>query len=269
MFNYIHETILNKTGLIQKVDGDKAVVVKRAGKYVLDNIVSSSKYKAEGNEGVAGTATFACVEPEVGYVARLSIFVHARREFVEYALPDYMEFGKPVIVESAAKNADDLKKAIELALNPGNELFEVKVEGTNIVLTVADPYLDFAEVNYEKVKPLEAGAEEVSSLGNVEIKHSIVPFATGEWIRENLRFPSYPNMRYSALFADEAPVAGQVYDMYSFQYKVAKAVPGGLSGVNQVVESLTTHVFYVPASVKDEFERAFGSFENAPAPKQA
>ncbi len=269
MFNYIHETILNKKGLIKKVDADTAVVVKRAGKYVLDKIDSESKYVAKGVEGVAGTATFAFVKPEDGYVARLSIFVHARREFAEYALPDYMEFGKPVIVESAAEDAAGLKKAIELALNPGNELFKVEVEGENIVLTVADPYLDFAEVNYEKVKPLEAGAEEVSSLGAVDIKSSIVPFATGEWIRENLRFPSYPNMRYSALFADEAPVAGQIYDMYSFQYRVAKAVPGGLSGVNQVVESLTTHVFYVPESVKEEFEAAFGTFKSAPAPEQA
>lgn len=259
MFNYIHETILNdKKDLIKKVDNDKAVVVKRAGKYVLDKI--ESKYKAEGNVGVAGTATFAFVKPEDGYVARLSIFVQARREFVEYALPDYMEFGKPVIVESAAEDAEGLKKAIELALNPGNELFEVKVDGANIVLTVADPYLDFSEVNYEKVKPLESGAEEVSSLGDVEFAHSVVPFATGEWIRENLRFPSYPNMRYSALFADEAPVAGAVYNMYSFQYRVAKAVPGGLSGVNQVVESLTTHVFYIVAGsqAENDFLAAFG-----------
>lgn len=266
MFNYIHETILNKAGMIETVDDGKSVVVKRAGKYVLDKI--ESKYVAKGAKGVAGTAKFAFAAPSDGAYARLSIFVHADREFAEYAFPDYAEFGKPVLVESAAKSAEDLKKAIELALNPGNEIFEVKVDGSDITLTVADPYLDFAEVAYEQVKPLEAGAEEVSSLGDVTIVHSVVPFATGEWIRENLRFPSAPNMRYSALFADEAPIAGQIYNMYSFQYRVAKAVPGGLSAVNQVVESLTTHVFYLPADseAETEFKAAFGDFVDAVAP---
>lgn len=257
--------------MIKKVDNDLAVAIKRAGKYVISKVENGAK--AEGYKGTVGSASFAFKAPEAGAVARLSIFVHAQREFVEYAMPDYMEFGKPVIVESAAASAEDLVKAIKLSLNPGNELFDVKVDGANVVLTAANAYLDFAEVNYEQVKPLESGAEEVSSLGDVEVKHSIAPFATGEWIRENLRFPSYPNMRYNALFADEAPIAGQVYNMYSFQYRVAKAAPGGLSGVNQVVESLTTHVFYIPAgsAAETEFVEAFTGvdFEVQDAPTQA
>ena len=64
-------------------------------------------------------------------------------------------------------------------------------------------------------------------------------------------------MRYTPLYADEAPIAGATYTQYSFQYKVEKAAPGGLSGVNQLVSSITTHVFYVHSSAVSAFETAF------------
>ena len=66
-------------------------------------------------------------------------------------------------------------------------------------------------------------------------------------------------MRYTPLYADEAPIEGVTYTQYSLQYKVDKAAPGGLSGVNQLVSSITTHVFYVHPNAVSAFETAFGS----------
>ena len=65
-------------------------------------------------------------------------------------------------------------------------------------------------------------------------------------------------MRYTPLYADEAPIEGVTYTQYSLQYKVEKAAPGGLSGVNQLVSSITTHVFYVHPNAVSKFEEAFG-----------
>ena len=66
-------------------------------------------------------------------------------------------------------------------------------------------------------------------------------------------------MRYTPLYADEAPIEGVTYTQYSLQYEVKKAAPGGLSGVNQLVSSITTHVFYVHPNAVSKFETEFGS----------
>ena len=115
-------------------------------------------------------------------------------------------------------------------------------------------------MNVDVITPQADGADEkIVESAKVTITHSVHEFATATWIRENLRFPSGPNMRYTPLYADEAPIAGETYTQYSLQYKVEKAAPGGLSGVNQLVSSITTHVFYVHPSAVSAFETAFGS----------
>ena len=84
-------------------------------------------------------------------------------------------------------------------------------------------------------------------------------FATAKWIVENLRFPSHPNRRYAPLYADEAPIAGTVYTEYSFEYRVKRSVPGGLSAVGQVADSIVRIVFYVAPAAQSAFEAAFGA----------
>lgn len=88
----------------------------------------------------------------------------------------------------------------------------------------------------------------------VSIKHNVEEFATAKWLVENLRFPSYPNIRYTRLYADESPVAGTVYTQYAFEYVTERNVPGGMSAVGQKTESITGHVIYVPSTLETEFE---------------
>ena len=115
-------------------------------------------------------------------------------------------------------------------------------------------------MNVDVITPQADGTDEkIVKSAEVTITHSVHEFATATWIRENLRFPSGPNMRYTPLYADEAPIAGTTYTQYSLQYEVKKAAPGGLSGVNQLVSSITTHVFYVHPNAVSAFESAFGS----------
>ena len=93
---------------------------------------------------------------------------------------------------------------------------------------------------------------------NLVVTVANVPeFATAKWLVENLRFPSYPNIRYNALYSDETPVRGTIYTQYAFQYIVKHSVPGGLSAVGQHVDSITTHVFYVPSADASTFEGKF------------
>ena len=272
MFNYIHESIINSANNIHKDKDGKRVCIKRVGEYVVANIVGKIM-KTVGNAGVPGKASFDIPEVAAGNLLRITMFISTPKDaFAEFAMPFWQEFGRPFVIETAAKSADAVVDAIRLSLNTGGKYFKVENkhtdspdEGTTpakdtITITLSDSFLDFGELNVDVITPQADGADEkIVKSAEVSITHSVHEFATATWIRENLRFPSGPNMRYTPLYADEAPIAGETYTQYSLQYKVEKAAPGGLSGVNQLVSSITTHVFYVHSSAVSTFETAFGS----------
>lgn len=272
MFNYIHESIINNADNIVKTDGGKRVCIKRVGEYVVANIVDKIM-KTEGRVGVPGSASFDVPTVAEGNLLRITMFISTPKDaFAEFAMPFWQEFGKPFVIETAAKSADAVVDAIRLSLNTGGKYFKVENKHTDspdggttpakdtITITLSDSFLDFGELNVDVITPQADGADEkIVKSAEVAITHSVQEFATATWIRENLRFPSGPNMRYTPLYADEAPIAGETYTQYSLQYKVEKAAPGGLSGVNQLVSSITTHVFYVHPNAVSAFETAFGS----------
>lgn len=274
MFNYIHESIINSANNIVKSKDNTRVCIKRVGEYIVANIVDKIM-KTEGRAGVPGKASFDIPEVAAGNLLRITMFISTPKDaFAEFAMPFWQEFGRPFVIETAAKSADAVVDAIRLSLNTGGKYFKVEnkhIAASNeggkqtpakdtITIKLNDSFLDFGELNVDVITPQADGADEkIVESAKVTITHSIHEFATATWIRENLRFPSGPNMRYTPLYADEAPIAGETYTQYSLQYKVEKAAPGGLSGVNQLVSSITTHVFYVHSSAVSAFETAFGS----------
>ena len=281
MFNYIHESIINNAANIVNKDGK--VCIKRVGEYVVANI-EGKILKTAGHKGEPGSASFDIPDVAAGNLLRITMFISTPKDaFAEFAMPFWQEFGRPFVIETAAKSADAVVDAIKLSLNTGGKYFKVEkspanssgesttpaegatpTEGTTpakgtITITLNDSFLDFSEFNVDVITPQADGADEkIVKSAEVTITHSVDEFATATWIRENLRFPSGPNMRYTPLYADEAPIEGVTYTQYSLQYKVDKAAPGGLSGVNQLVSSITTHVFYVHPNAVSEFETAFG-----------
>ena len=84
----------------------------------------------------------------------------------------------------------------------------------------------------------------------------VEPFATGQWLIENLRFPTYPNIRWAAVGDADRPIPGMVYVQYSFAYDSPRPQFGGLSGVGQKVEAVTRHIYYIPVDLAEEFEQA-------------
>lgn len=84
----------------------------------------------------------------------------------------------------------------------------------------------------------------------------VEPFATGQWLIENYRFPTYPNIRYAAIGEEDRPIPGVVYNEYSFAYESPRPQFGGLSGVGQAMTAVTRHVYFVPASLAEDFESA-------------
>ena len=269
MFNYTKEVIINDPSVIVKGSasnglGEGVVAVKRGGNYVIDNI-EGKIFKTEGSKGTKAKVAITPAALESADVARLTIYLSTPgTEFVEFGSPNWQEFGKPYIIETTAATPEKLVEAIKLALNEDNAHFSVKVNETKVELEAAETWMDFAEVNYDLVTfadcsdcPKETVVSKTAT--NVgEITHGKSEFGTAKWIVENLRFPSRPNLRYTPLYSDEAPVAGTTYTEYSFEYKVKRSVPGGLSAVGQVADSIVRIVFYVAPAAQSAFEAAFG-----------
>ena len=268
MFNYTKEVIINDpativAGTTENGLGEGVVAIKRGGNYKVENI-EGKIYKTVGHTGTKAKAVITPATLGTADVARLTIYLSTPgTEFVEFGSPNWQEFGKPYIVETTAEDATGLAAAIKLALNEDNAHFSVKVNDTKVELEAAETWMDFAEVNYDLVTFADCSdcpKETVESkAANVAITKGKTEFATAKWIVENLRFPSHPNLRYAPLYADEAPVAGTIYTEYSFEYKVKRSVPGGLSAVGQVADSIVRIVFYVAPSAQSTFETAFGA----------
>lgn len=268
MFNYTKEVIINDPAIIiagtsSNGLGEGVVAIKRGGNYKIENI-EGKIYKTAGHTGTKAKAVITPAALGTADVARLTIYLSTPgTEFVEFGSPNWQEFGKPYIVETTAGDAAGLAAAIKLALNEDNAHFSVKVNDTKVELEAAETWMDFAEVNYDLVTFADCSdcAKETveSKAANVVITKGKSEFATAKWIVENLRFPSHPNLRYAPLYADEAPVAGTVYTEYSFEYKVKRSVPGGLSAVGQVADSIVRIVFYVAPGAQSAFETAFGA----------
>ena len=270
MFNYTKEVIINDPSVIiagssENGLGTGVVAIKRGGNYILNNI-EGKIFKTEGSKGTKAKVAITPAALEGADIARLTIYLSTPgTEFVEFGSPNWQEFGKPYIIETTATTPEKLVEAIKLALNEDNAHFSVKVNETKVELEAAETWMDFAEVNYDLVTFADCSdcsketvvSKTATNVG--EITHGKSEFGTAKWIVENLRFPSHPSLRYAPLYADEAPVAGTVYTDYSFEYRVKRSVPGGLSAVGQVADSIVRIVFYVAPGAQSAFETAFGA----------
>lgn len=240
MFQYTKENIINDvTGVFTVENG--ILKVKGFGEYVIKNIVDGTVYKTAGEEGKEAkkTLTFANLAAGKEYVLTFRV-ITPDQYLAEYASPNWQMFGKPIIVGFNYKDVASLVEAIELAIPEGNKYFKVEAgSGTSVVLTATTKYMDFDKVAIE----LE-GEGTTPTVTVQETQKRVAPFATKEWIIENLRFPTYPNIRYAS--ASTMPTAA-LYDEYAFTYKVPRVGLGGLSGVGQAIDAVTRHIFYVPA----------------------
>lgn len=257
---------------------EKGFSIQRFGEYKTRNVLGQKMFKTPGVRGKKSVMTIECdgliaKDAEGVYEAGLYNFTFAikmpNRFYGEYAHPNYMGFFKPVMIgfevsPDLAADGTKLAKVIANDLNlviPANNKFVyVKAEGSKVILTIPDVYGHFGEYRFERYDPTMCD----SCLGeyfsrNVEDKITIVdglePFCTGQWLIENYRFPSYPNVRYAALNEDEYPIAGALYTEYTFTYCANRIGFGGMSGVGQEVSAVTKHVLFVENSLVNDFEK--------------
>lgn len=213
---------------------------------------------------------------------QLALYVKMPNRFYgEFANANWYAFGKPIIIgfevteemaESGAVLAKKLERLFNLAVPESNRFVSVKVDkNTDLVVTVREEYMHFGDIILEKYDPTvcdsclgeykerELVKDEVKE-GHDDVKHNykitpgVEPFGTAEWITENLRFPSYPRVRYKAINGDETPMQGVVYDQISFVYENERKGFGGSDSVGQAITASTIHSFYVPQAYSEQVE---------------
>lgn len=260
MFNYSKEVIVNDASKLfnDKGSGTSATMfgVKRGGNYDLAKIVDKRVYFTPGNKGVCGKWDIDFASKfNGGDSYRIEMFIGAGKQaFIDFALPEWQNFGKPIVIETAGTDAATVVKALALALPNDNPLYRVSETGGTITIELVESWMEPKEFSLYTLDKdgVETKKETIkASTDNVE------EFATGKWLVENHRLPTYPNLRYERLYADESPIAGKVYDQFTFDYRVEKSAIGGLSGVGQVVDAITHHEFYVLDEIKDDFIKLF------------
>lgn len=275
MFDYTKETILNSVTdkNVQAITG--LLRIFRVGEYKVDykstNIADGKVYKAS-TEGTKATATITAVAGNSGSNrGKYRVTVNMKNNSKFYA--DYAtavwKFQKPIYAEftvvgdstdnTAALMATKIANAIKLALPENNKYITVTVDDDDVIITATDATDMFESVVIEKYEPnsvLPSEGQYVVStvVGTIAKTDNKVPFATGDWLIENLRFPSYPNTRYNSINGDEMPVPGQLYTQYSFRYIAERKNLSGIGSVGQRLVSITNHVFYIPSTLEATFE---------------
>jgi hypothetical protein len=275
MFDYTKETILNSVTdkNVQAITG--LLRIFRVGEYKVDykstNIADGKVYKA-GTEGTKATATITAVAGNSGSNGgkyRVTVNMKNNSKFYADYATAVWKFQKPIYAEftvvgdstdnTAALMATKIANAIKLALPENNKYITVTVDGDDVIITATDATDMFESVVIEKYEPnsvLPSEGQYVVStvVGTIAKTDNKVPFATGDWLIENLRFPSYPNTRYNSINGDEKPVPGQLYTQYSFRYIAERKNLSGIGSVGQRLVSITNHVFYIPSTLEATFE---------------
>lgn len=269
MFNYIREIIINKPlADINRSAGNK-IVLERVGEYDKRNV--TKVWVTRGTEGTPGTVTLKGEDlvNAMGDLLETTFSVHLFVKTMDKYLADYANanwgaFGKSIVVEFTASGtktevANAMEKALKMAVSDLDKMFEITNDNAGtLTLTFTEPYLTIGKDNIE-VKMYDKNNELVDVKLTGTVTETVAPFATADWLIENLRFPSYPNVRYAAKNSDEYPVAGRVYDQVSFQYAVERPGLGGLSAVGQKIESVTTHVLYIKHEEAATLAALFGT----------
>ena len=224
---------------------------------------------------------------------QLSIFVklldpHALYEF---GYPNYKMFGRHILVGfdvASSDTAADIAMTLYQSLDAAIRREEILVGGLDdsgeepVVTSFADDATvialranhyamrfdtvgvamydettcDSCVGEYLGTVDIFTNADETKNAAEVVVA-GVEPFATGSWLIENLRFPTYPNIRWAAVGEEDRPVPGVLYTMFSFAYDSPRPQFGGISGVGQKVEAVTRHIYYVPTTLADEFATAF------------
>lgn len=275
MFDFQKEVIINSNLLDDGVnprfmvmDGPvKLFRVLRCADYRKEGLVEGVIYKTPAEKGQVASAAFNLPTKEGTYRVVIGITLIGKY-LADYAMP-WSNFGKAVLAEfevsaedlgKAKELQEKMIKAIEMAIPENYRYVRVSAEDSDKVLvscTDSHQVITVAELQEQRGISCPDSCTEkqyVTVDEAVEVTKNKMEIGTAAWLQENLRFPSYPNIRYAALNEEEYPVNGGLYTQFSFLYCMPRKGLHGQGTVGQALKSVTTHTFYVLSSLVDKFE---------------
>lgn len=259
----IINSALDSNGVLAKFAGTADVFnVARVGSFKDANIVGFTKrpYYA----GVKEVAKVTIPQVVAGLTLRVELDIRLYDQtYADYA-NTHLYFKKSVIVEIIATNvaatdATSLKNQLNgLKDRFGYSYVTATTSGADLIITATDEnqqifnilVLEEEESPNSLVQPeytdITAGTFSVTTKGRPG-------FGDDNWMARKVSLPTAENVRYFGISKDERPILGGQYTEYVLRYKVEKDGTDGIVGGGY---SITTHVFYVLASLVSAFEAA-------------
>lgn len=290
MFQFTTTTVINSAKdytnpSVELFKGDsKYFDVKRVNRFKVKNIRSVYKQDPVAQSNAKATIDMAKVKTVLTTskatkgTFRVEIYVHlAQSNNNPLYSNTWVVKGRPWTFEFSATSTEEAGDIVDKVIKMINkfklftmdtEQLKATKEGTKLVLTAQDPYQIFSKVELQYFDPnigTTTGCctprgeyAPVENYGVTDVA-SITPgnegFGTFEWIMRNLRLPTAEQTRWNALYQDDRPMVGATYTQYTLEYCENRGILGG-DAVGEETKSVTTHVFFVNQTVKDQFETA-------------
>lgn len=157
----------------------------------------------------------------------------------------------------AKEVAKAFAKAVKYQRNTSKNFdFDVEVADDSTIITFKSgaDFIRFKEININEVSTNLIGYEAQNNImvyngdiikGITEIKPGMNGFGDTAWLMHNFKLPTYVNTNWLAVYQDERPVPGKLYDQITVHAVADRGELTGMGAVGQVLRSKTTHVFYV------------------------
>lgn len=290
MFQFTTTTVINSAKdytnpSVELFKGDsKYFDVKRVNRFKVKNIRSVYKQDPVAQSNAKATIDMAKVKETLTAnkatkgTFRVEIYVHlAQSNNNPLYSNTWVVKGRPWTFEFSATSTEEATAIVDKVIKMitkfklftmDTEQLKATKEGTKLVLTAQDPYQIFSKVELQYFDPSIGTTTgcctprgEYAPVENYGVTNvaTITPgnegFGTFEWIMRNLRLPTAEQTRWNALYQDDRPMVGATYTQYTLEYCENRGILGG-DAVGEETKSVTTHVFFVNQTVKDQFEAA-------------
>lgn len=293
MFQFTTTTVINSAKdytnpSVELFKGDsKYFDVKRVNRFKVKNIRSVYKQDPVAQSNAKATIDMSKVKTVLTTskatkgTFRVEIYVHlAQSNNNPLYSNTWVVKGRPWTFEFSATSTEDVAAIVDKVIKMikkfklftmDTEQLKATKEGTKLALTAQDPYQIFSKVELQYFDPnigTTTGCctprgeyAPVENYGVTDVA-SITPgnegFGTFEWIMRNLRLPTAEQTRWNALYQDDRPMVGATYTQYTLEYCENRGILGG-DAVGEETKSVTTHVFFVNQTVKNQFEAALAA----------
>jgi len=260
--NVINSNKDSNPNIAKYAGADEVFNVARVGSFKKDNVVSI--YKKAYNAAILEVAKIQIPNIVVGKVYRLTIDVRLINSTNSEYASTYDYFKKPVVIEVLGKSTAALT-----ATALYNEIKKLKGRYGVSYVTAEVINSDYIQVtcteSAQRIKSMiieEEVAAGISAFpqytdlsGNTFsiVTAGVQGFGDDEWMVKNIVLPTAENTRYYGINKDGRPIIGGNYTQYTLRYSIEKTWNDGIvAGGN----SVTTHVFYVLASLTSTFDDA-------------